>query len=76
MHHVPLHLLHPHRLERAGPDVQRDECMPDPPRFEGSESFRIEMQARRGRRHRAEFTCIDSLIPIAIRALRCPLRRS
>ena len=67
------HVLRRHRLERAGPDVQRDEGPLDAALSPGVEQARREVQPRRRRGHGAGLTGVDRLVALAVgRARRGP----
>ncbi len=70
VHLVPFDVVHAHRLEGAGADVQGDEGVANAARFECGENIRIEMQARRGRRDRSQVARVHGLIAFAIGAFR------
>src|SRR5260370_41617809 len=67
---MPFDVVHPHRLEGAGADVQGDEGMANSPFLERGKNVRVEMQARGRRGDCARSARIDGLIALEIAAFR------
>ncbi|MOA02630.1 hypothetical protein D3C78_1220920 [compost metagenome] len=68
MHVVVFELLHAHRLERAGANVQGHERSLDALGGNRLHQHLIEMQPRRRRRHRAQTLGVDGLVTLAVGA--------
>ncbi len=64
---VIFHPVFPYRLESSQPHMQRNFCGFDAPRLHASQNFLREVEACRGRSHRALFPGIDSLIALPVR---------
>ena len=70
VHLVLPQIVHPHRLKRARPHVQGDGCALRAHRVDCLQDGLVEVQPRRGRRHRAGVLRIHRLVALHIVAAR------
>ena len=66
MHDVFGQVLHPHGLESAGPDMQRDEGLVHPERAKLREQGVVEMQPGGGRGDGTRLAGVDRLVPLVV----------